>query len=102
MTLIFMPRLDISPLATQAQMFFENGYGISVLYGFGYSNRHTNPDLRTYEVAVIDHHNNIVYSTPITNDVLPYQTEEELFDVINQIKSLPPIKEAINKGDDNE
>ncbi len=51
---------------------FPNGYGISVIRSF-----YSYSDEDTYEVAII-HNDDITYSTPLTNDVLSYQTPEDI------------------------
>lgn len=59
---------------------FANGYGASVVcheYSQG------------VELAVVDRELNIVYDTPITDDVVSYiKTEDELKDILSQIKEL--------------
>lgn len=64
-------------------MNFNNGYGISVVCG--------NPFLYcsedTYEVAVLKD-NKLCYDTPITDDVLGYQTRKDVTNIMKQIQSL--------------
>jgi len=68
----------------QALMKFENGYSVSVLYGsMFYSN-----GVDTYELAVLKD-GRIDYSTPITDDVLGYITEDEVTDAMKKIQELP-------------
>lgn len=61
-----------------------NNLGVSVI-----------PDRLRYEVAIVafygpgDDDFNIVYDTPITGDVLPGQTVEEVNDVIRRVAALP-------------
>lgn len=63
---------------------FPNGYGASVvggalgLYGDG---------VHSFEVAVLKN-GQVCYDTPITNDVMGYQTEEEVTDILRQIETL--------------
>lgn len=60
---------------------FDNGYGISVIKGkFTYSNA------KTYEVAVIKGEN-LCYTTPITDDVLGYQTPEQITEIMKELQS---------------
>ena len=67
----------------QAVMNFGNGYGVSVLLGeMFYSN-----GVDTYEVAVLkDGH--LCYDTPITDDVLPRLSEEEVTYVMHLVQML--------------
>lgn len=68
----------------QAKMSFDNGYGISVLFGsMFYSN-----GIDTYEVGILKN-GALCYTTPITNDVIGYITEEEVTDIMRKIQELP-------------
>ena len=63
---------------------FDNGYGASVVKG-----PHTyggNDGL--YELAVLDSNHELTYSTPITNDVEGYLTEEAVTKLLEQIQNL--------------
>lgn len=67
----------------QARMDFPNGFGISVITGAPgmYCNS------GTYEVAVLK--NGICcYSTPLTDNVLGYQTKEEVSKVMEAIQGF--------------
>ena len=69
--------------AKQARMDFDNGYGISVLFGrHFYSN-----GIDTYEVAVIKG-GTLCYDTNITDDVLGEQTKEMVTSIMAQIQNL--------------
>ncbi len=74
---------------TQAKIFFENGYGASIVGGtIGLRGDGVN----TFEVAII--HGSmekfkLVYDTPITDDVLNYQTKSEVTKILKQIEKLP-------------
>ena len=68
----------------EIQFTFPNGYVASVLrhsksYG-GFEG--------LWEIAVM-YNNEIVYDTPITSDVLGWQTNENVEKVLNQIRKLP-------------
>lgn len=87
----------------QAKMFFENGYGISVVrfkisdtpgdflqfyrsYG-SYTSNDTD-----WEVAVLLGNKeswDLHYGTPITDDVIGHLTDEEVTDIMRQIQELP-------------
>lgn len=75
---------DISPSfkdAKQSVMNFSNGYGVSVLLGLAfYSN-----GVDTYEVAILKD-GDVCYETPITDDVLSNQTEEEVTEVMERLQ----------------
>lgn len=62
---------------------FENGYGISVIFGkCFYSN-----GIDTYECAVL-FNGEITYNTEITSDVKGHLSEEEVSEMMCKIQSL--------------
>lgn len=71
---------------------FDNNYGASVVrnaFSYGHEDglwelavvRYVGPDLIPFLLC---------YSTPITDDVLGYCTEEEIDETLAQIEALPP------------
>ena len=63
---------------------FKNGYGASVVkHSFSYGNK---KDL--FELAVLDDKEELCYSTPITNDVIGYLTNDDVIELLNEIKNL--------------
>ena len=83
--------LDFQPhsigTGVEAIQFFDNGYGVSVIkfYGsYGYEEG-------LYELAVlkrVDEDYRICYDTPITDDVLGYQTPEQIEQLLEKVESL--------------
>lgn len=70
--------------AVQARIGFPNGYGASVVRGeFSHGGRDG-----LYELAVTAG-NEIVYDTPITDDVLGHLTPDDVTKVLGQIEALP-------------
>ena len=66
-----------------AVMEFENGYGISVIFGEQfYSN-----GVDTYEVAIIKD-NHVCFDTPLTDTVLAYQSEDEVTEIMRKVQEL--------------
>ena len=66
-----------------AVMEFENGYGVSVIFGEQfYSN-----GIDTYEVAVLKD-GFICYKTYITDNVVAYQTENEVTEIMRKVQEL--------------
>lgn len=62
---------------------FDNGYGASVITGrIACCN-----DEKPYELAVL-HHGELCYDTPITDDVIGYLTNDEVFDLLDRIEQL--------------
>jgi hypothetical protein len=69
--------------ATHANMTFENGYEVLVLFGKPfYSN-----GVDTYELAILKD-GSICYDTDITDDVMSYLTEQEVTDVMLKTQKL--------------
>ena len=74
-------------------IFFPGGYGLSVVrYKHPYSTRYSSyTDDKTWEVAIIKGTKNqweICYDTDITDDVLGYQTEEDINRIIKHVVRL--------------
>lgn len=70
-----------------AQIFFENGYGVSVITGdHSYTNK-----ARPFEVAILKgnkDHNNLCYDTDLTSDVIGYNTQDMVEELLLKVKSL--------------
>jgi hypothetical protein len=71
-------------LGVQSRIHFDNGYGASVVKG-----PHTyGGDQGLYELAVTDSNDDLTYTTPVTNDVEGYLTEEDVTKLLEQIQNL--------------
>ena len=73
--------------ARHALLFFDNGYGISVISGRAF---YTSP-LGPYEVAVLSGNAegwDLTYDTPITNDVIGHCTEKKVSSIMKKIQKL--------------
>ena len=79
----FLPGYSIS----RARVTYPNGYGASIVggyivYGDG---------VDTFELAVMQVQGDdieLIYDTPITNNVLPYLSKQEIEDILVQIRAL--------------
>ena len=75
------------PDGIAARHFFPNGYGVSVVQfpgSYGYEER-------LYEVAILkglEEDWEICYDTPITDDVIGYQSMEDIDNLLSQVESL--------------
>ena len=72
----------------QSIIFFDNGYGASVVKGAMFYTDNTHP----YELAVLEGNKNkwsLPYDTPITTDVLGHCNEQEITKLLLVIKNLP-------------
>jgi len=68
---------------------FANGYVASVVrHDFSYGGKQG-----LFEVAVMDKDFNILYDTPITNDVIGHLNSDRLVKVLQDISNLPNIQE---------
>ena len=70
---------------TQKIFEFANGYGASVVshnYSYGGISG-------LWELAVLDQDGDLVYDTPVTDDVLGYLSEEEVEKHLQAIAALP-------------
>ena len=68
----------------QARIQFENGYGASVVKGeYTYGGEDG-----LYELAVLDSNGKLTYSTPVTDDVEGYLSEDGVTRLLEQIQSL--------------
>jgi hypothetical protein len=71
-------------LRKQCIVQFPNGYGASIVQGeYTYGGKDG-----LYEIAVFGKDGHITYSTPITDDVLGYLSEEEVEKTLIDIKNL--------------
>jgi len=82
--------IDINAINKGMQIMFrfDNNYGISLVSnGFSYGNSSDE-----FEIAVIkfdgDNNFKICYSTDITDDVLGYQTKDDVIEVIEKVINL--------------
>ena len=82
--------------STQARMKFENGYEVSVLCGKEFNSNGKD----TYEVAVM-HDGKLCYDTPVTSNVIPYQSADEVTEVMQEIQQLPNRDGEVDSYFDN-
>jgi hypothetical protein len=82
-----LPSRTIHETGIQYLVFYPNGYGASIVqHKFSYGG-----DKGLWELAVIkgnDEDWNICYSTPITNDVKKYLTENKVDELLTKIETL--------------
>lgn len=75
-----------NPLADAAyRVSLPNGYGVSLIRG---GPAYSGPD--TWEVAVTCN-GVLCYDTPVTDDVLGYQTDQDVARVLEQLEALEPV-----------
>jgi len=66
----------------QAVINFDNNYGVSVIFGTGYSN-----GINNYELAVL-YDNELCYTTKITNNVLGWQSVRQITNIMKKLQKL--------------
>jgi hypothetical protein len=76
---------EVCPDGTQAVVKFKNGYGASIITG---SLFYTKPGA-PFEIAVLGKDGHITYSTPITDDVCGWLSEDAANEILKQIQELP-------------
>lgn len=70
-------------LWTRYRIEFPNGYGASIVQGpYSYGGSEG-----LWEVAIL-HHGSLTYDTPLTDDVLGSQTEDEVAEILRQVEAL--------------
>lgn len=78
------PLHQYGDLGIQSRIFFDNGFGASVVKG---PHTYGGKD-GLYELAVLDEDGHLCYTTQITNDVEGYLTEEDVTKLLIQIQNL--------------
>lgn len=74
---------DIVVPSQMAKLEFDNGYGVSVITGYGAYGSTNAP----YELAILKH-GSLCYDTKITNDVIGYLTPDDVTDYMKQVQEL--------------
>lgn len=88
--LVFECIVDLSyGKAYQAYMDFDNGYGISVIYGLG---AFCNNNGQNWEVAIMKD-GKICYDTPLANNVLEYQTKEDINRIMKVLQNYTSFED---------
>lgn len=74
---------------TQKEYKFQNGYGASVVsHQFSYGGKQG-----LWELTVLDRHEQLTYTTPITDDVIGWLTAEAVDKLLLAIADLPEAPE---------
>jgi hypothetical protein len=84
--LVFKPKTNGCG-GTQAKLNFNNGYGVSVITGFGAYGG----DEGLYELAVLKN-DHLCYSTDITYDVEGHLTAADVTSIMARVEKLQPKK----------
>jgi hypothetical protein len=82
---------ETDELGEHAFHIFDNHYGVSVVRGpYTYGGRKGLYELAVVYMAPEDKESQLVYDTPITNDVMGHLTPDNITDVMAQVEALPP------------
>lgn len=79
----FGPREGLGGI--QAQHTFPNGWGVSVIRGFGSYGGNAG----LYELAVINKEGRLDYTTPVTDDVIGNLSEPDVTAKLTEVAALP-------------
>ena len=75
------------PNAIRALVEFPNGYRASIVRHAGsYGGKEG-----LFELAVMNSQNEIVYDTPVTDDVLGWLNPNEVEEAVSKVEALPPL-----------
>ena len=82
---------ETDELGEQAFHIFDNHYGVSVVRGpYTYGGRKGLYELAVVYMAPEDKESQLVYDTPVTNDIMGYLTPDNVTDIMAQVEALPP------------
>lgn len=71
--------------------FYDNHYGVSVVRGpYTYGGRKGLYELAVVYMAPGDEYSQLVYDTPVTNNVEGHLTPEDVTRLMAQVEALPP------------
>ena len=80
------------PDGIAARQFFPNGYGVSVVrFTTPFGSGSYGAEEGLYEVAILkglEEDWEICYDTPITDDIIGYQSVEDIDNLLSQVESL--------------
>ena len=78
----FKPHSNMDGIMSRIE--FENGYGASIVKGeYTYGGKDG-----LYELAVLNNNGDLIYDTPVTDDVEGYLSEEQVTDLLIKIQQL--------------
>ena len=82
---------ETDELGEQAFHIFDNHYGVSVVRGpYTHGGRKGLYELAVVYMAPEDKKSQLVYDTPVTNDIMGYLTPDNVTDIMAQVEALPP------------
>jgi hypothetical protein len=77
--------------AEHAHHIFDNHYGVSVIRGpYTYGGKEGLYELAVLYMAPGNEYSELVYDTPVTNDVVGYLTPDDVTRLMAQVEALPP------------
>jgi hypothetical protein len=77
--------------AEHAHHIFDNHYGISVIRGpYTQGGKEGLYELAVLYMAPGNEYSELVYDTPVTNDVVGYLTPDDVTRLMAQVEALPP------------
>lgn len=68
----------------KSRMHFDNGFGVSVVsHTYSYGGKRG-----LYEIAVLDKNGELIYDTPVTNDVIGNLSETGVTNIMKEVQEL--------------
>ena len=81
---------DEDGLGEYAYHIFDNHYGVSIVRGpYTYGGKKGLYELAVIHMAPSDEYSQLVYDTPITNDVIGHLTADKITEIMKQVEELP-------------
>jgi hypothetical protein len=75
----------VDPTVIQARAYFPNGYELSIIGGDSFYGNGKD----TFEVAILKN-GQLCYDSPLTDDVLKFQTPEDIDNILQEVESYLP------------
>lgn len=84
-------RFEHDEMGESAYHLYDNHYGVSVVRGpYTHGGRQGLYELAVVYMAPDDIYSQLVYDTPVTNDVEGYLTPDDVTRLMEQVSQLPP------------
>lgn len=83
-------KFEHDEMGEYAYHIFPNHYGVSIVRGpYTYGGKDGLYELAVIHMAPEDEYSELVYDTPITNDVIGYLTPDKITEIMKQVEELP-------------
>lgn len=87
---------DEDGMGEYAYHIFGNHYGVSIVRGpYTYGGKQGLYELAVLHMAPGDEYSQLVYDTPITNDVMGHLTPDDITKIMKQVEELPLREQVV-------